>query len=134
MTTPSPRHLIDSSILIPYIRGNQAFVTRLDALANKYVSPTIVGELAYGALRSTHPQGGMTRVTTILAPFPVLSIDQAVGYSYAAVKNFLVTRNQLIPDSDMWIATVAIVNGVTLIARDAHFGRLVAYGLRFQAW
>src|SRR5579871_6723194 len=129
MTTPLPRHLIDSSILIPYIRKNQAFMTRLDALSNKYISPTIVAELAYGASRSTDPQGGMRRVTTVLAPFTVLPIDQAVGYTFAAVKDFLVTRNQLIPDSDIWIASVAIVNGTTLIARDAHFSRLVPYGL-----
>ena len=109
-------------------------MARLDALPNKFVSPTIVAELAYGASRSTDPQGGMARVTMVLAPFPVLPIDQAIGYSFAAVKNFLVTRNQLIPDNDIWIASVAIVYGLTLIARDAHFSRLVPYGLQFQAW
>lgn len=132
--TPLPNHLIDSSVLIPYIRKNRGIVTRLDALANKYVSPTIVAELAYGAWRSSDPIAGMTRVTDALAPFSVLEIDEDVGFHFALVKNFLVTRNQLIPESDMWIASTAIVYGATLIARDAHFSRLAAYGLQFQPW
>ena len=109
-------------------------MVRLDALANKFVSPTIVAELAYGAWRSQDPQDGMQRVTTVLAPLPVMTINQAIGFNFALVKNFLVTRNQLIPDSDMWIAVTTMAYGMTLIARDAHFSRLAPYGLQFQQW
>jgi tRNA(fMet)-specific endonuclease VapC len=132
--TPTPNHLIDSSVLIPYIRKNQGIVARLDALANKYVSPTIVAELAFGAWRSSDPKTGMTRVTDTLTSFPVLEIDEDVGFQFALMKNFLVTRNQLIPESDIWIASTAVVYGATLIARDAHFSRLTSYGLQFQPW
>ncbi len=65
---------------------------RLDALANKFVSPTIVAELAYGAWRSYDPQGGMVRVTTVLTPLPVMQINQAIGFNFALLKNFLVTQ------------------------------------------
>ena len=132
--TPTPNHLIDSSVLIPYIRKHQGIVTRLNALANKYVSPTIVAELAFGAWRSSDPKTGMTRVTDALAPFSTLEIDEDVGFQFALMKNFLVTRNLLIPESDIWIASTAVVYGAILIARDAHFSRLAAYGLQFQPW
>ena len=127
-------YLVDSSILIPYIRQNQVVIARLNAVSNTYISPTIIAELAYGAFRSRDPQDGMQRVQNIMNQMPSVDITPAMGLAFAAMKNRLITRNQLIPENDMWIAVAAITYGMTLIARDAHFGRLTSYGLQFQAW
>jgi tRNA(fMet)-specific endonuclease VapC len=134
MTTPVSRYLIDSSILIPYIRQNQAIVARLNALTNTYISPTIIAEIAYGASRSNNPTNGMQQVNNIVNQMPAVGINQGIGFAFATIKNNLVTRNQLIPDSDIWIAVTAIAYGMTLVARDAHFTRVVPYGLSFNQW
>lgn len=52
MASVNSGHLVDTSVLIPYMRRNQPFVTRLDALPDEYLSPTVVAEMAYGAHRS----------------------------------------------------------------------------------
>ena len=134
MINQPPKYLIDSSILIPYIRQNQSIVTRLDALPGKFVSPTIVAELAYGAHRSHAPHEGITKVTATLAALPVVVLDQAIALDFAELKSALVSTNQLIPDNDMWIAVTAMAYGITLIARDGHFSRIVPYGLSCQLW
>jgi len=127
-------YVIDSSILIPYIRRNPAIVARLDALSNQYVTPTIVAELAYGAYRSRDPIDGMQRVEAVIDQLPSVEIDLGIGYDFAEVKNALTRTNQLIPDNDIWIAVAAISYGMTLIARDAHFSRLSPFGLSYQLW
>ncbi|HKD74803.1 MAG TPA: type II toxin-antitoxin system VapC family toxin [Ktedonobacterales bacterium] len=134
MTIPASRYLIDSSILIPYIRQNQSIVARLNALSNAYISPTIIAEIAYGALRSRNPSHGMQQVNNIVSQMPTVGINQGIGFAFATIKNNLVMRNQLIPDSDIWIAVTAIAYGMTLVARDAHFTRVVPYGLTFTQW
>jgi len=126
--------LIDSSVLIPYIRRNQAFVARLDAISGKFISPTIVAELAFGAYRSRDPVDGMQRVDAIVSLLPEAPINRVIGYNFAEMKDALVRTNQLIPDNDIWIAMTAIAYDLTLIARDAHFTRLIPYGLQCQLW
>jgi predicted nucleic acid-binding protein len=134
MTTPPARYLVDSSILIPYMRRNQAVVVRLNAVPNTYISPTIIAEIAFGAHRSRDPQDGMQRVNNIMQQMPSVAIIPPMGLAFATLKNNLVMRNQLIPDSDLWIAVTAMAYSMTLIARDAHFSRLAPYGLLFQQW
>jgi tRNA(fMet)-specific endonuclease VapC len=134
MSNQSREYLIDSSILIPYIRRNQVFVTRLDALSNKYVSPTVAAELAFGAYRSRDPVDGIQKVEAIVNLLPAVPINTGIGYNFAEMKSALVRTNQLIPDNDIWIAVTAIAYDLTLIARDAHFTRLIPYGLQCQLW
>lgn len=107
---------------------------RFDALPNKYLSPTVVAEIAYGAYRSQQPGDGLKRVDIIVSRIPMLQLDKEVGFTVADLKNSLVTTNLLIPENDIWIAATAITYGLTLVARDAHFNRLTPYGLIFQAW
>jgi len=71
-------HLIDTSVLISYLRQNTSFVTRLDALPQKFTSPTIVAELAYGAYRSRDPIDGMQRVDALIGLLPSVEIDRAI--------------------------------------------------------
>jgi tRNA(fMet)-specific endonuclease VapC len=134
MSNQSREYLIDSSILIPYIRRNQVFVTRLDALSNKYVSPTVAAELAFGAYRSRDPVDGIQKVEAIVNLLPAIPINIVIGSNFAEMKNALVRTNQLIPDNDIWIAVTAIAYDLTLVARDAHFTRLTPYGLQCQLW
>jgi tRNA(fMet)-specific endonuclease VapC len=132
MSNQSREYLIDSSVLIPYIRRNQAFVARIDALSDKYISPTVVAELAFGAYRSHDPVDGIRRVEAIVTLLPEVHINIGISYNFAEMKNALVSTNQLIPDNDIWIAVTAIAYDLTLIACDAHFTRLIPYGLQCQ--
>jgi len=134
MSNQSREFLIDSSILIPYIRGNQAFVVRLDALSGKFISPTVVAELVFGAYRLRDPIDGIRKIEAVVNLMPQVDIYTGVGYDFAQMKNALVSTNQLFPDNDIWIAVTTIAYDLTLIARDAHFTRLIPYGLQCQLW
>ena len=134
MVEPTRNRLIDSSVVIPYIRQNPSIVARFDATPNKYLSPTIVAEIAYGAYRSQQPGDGLQRVDAITSKIPILTLDGDIGFAVADLKNALVKRNQLIPENDIWIAATAIFYDMTLIARDGHFARLTSLGLRYEQW
>ena len=134
MGTPSPEFLIDSSVLISYLRGNQSIRARVDALTNRYTSPTVIAELAYGAYRAPDSAASLTCVEALVANLAVVEIDQGIGHDFAETKIALVTMNQLIPDNDIWIAVTAMAYGMTLVSRDAHFDRIVPYGLAHQLW
>ena len=134
MSTPSVSYLIDSSIFITYLRGRQDIVLRLDALPNKFISPSVIAELAFGARRSRDPQRALANVSTVIGPLPVVDIVGDIGYDFAEVKNGLVVTNQLIPDTDIWIAVTAMAYKMTLVTRDAHFSRITPYGLALDRW
>ncbi len=134
MSSQTREYLIDSSVLIPYPRQNNAIIARLNTLPNKLISPTIVAELAYGAYRSRDPIDGMRKVESLINRLPVVEVDSGIGYDFAEMKNALVITNQLIPDNDIWIAVTAISYDLTLITRDAHFTRIGPYGLSYQLW
>lgn len=134
MTAPSVDYLIDSSVLIPYLRQRRDIVVRLDALPNTFISPTVIAELAYGAYRSRDPMRAMGSVTAVVGAMPAVTIDSDIGYDFAEIKSALVATNQLIPDNDIWIAVTAMAHGMTLITRDAHFNRIVPYGLVHELW
>lgn len=134
MIGPTRNHLIDSSVVIPYIRQNPSIVSRLDTTPDKYLSPTIVVEIAYGAYRSKQPGEGLKRVDAVTSKIPILRLDGDIGFAVADLKNALVKRNQLIPDNDIWIAATAIFYTMTLIARDGHFARLAPFGLNYEQW
>ena len=127
MGTPSPEFLIDSSVLIAYLLGNQGVRARVDALEGRCTSPTVIAELAYAV-------ASLRRVEALVANLAMVEVDQGIGYDFAETKNALVTINQLIPDNDIWIAATAMAYGMTLVSRDTYFDRVVPYGLAHQLW
>src|SRR6185437_3878204 len=106
-STPNS-YLIDTSILIPYIRQSSWAVERLNALADKFTSPTVVAELVFGGMRSINPRDGIQRVNRVVRSMPIVAINRNIGYGAALMKNRLVASNELIPDNDIWIAATAM--------------------------
>lgn len=100
MGAPSPEFLIDSSVLIAYLRGNQGIRARVDALEGRYTSPTVIAELADGAYRAPDAVASLRRVEALVANLALVEVDQGIGYDFAETKNALVTIIQLIPDND----------------------------------
>jgi tRNA(fMet)-specific endonuclease VapC len=134
MNLPAASYLVDSSVLVACLRGSRTVTLRLDDLPNKHTSPTVIAELAFGAHRSHNPQVAFADLDQLIGALPILQIDKSIAYDFAETKHKLVRTNQLIPDNDIWIAVTAMAYGMTLVSRDAHFNRIVPYGLVHQQW
>lgn len=76
MTTPAERLLLDTDVLIDYLRGRSEATDYIDNLSNPlFVSMVTVGEL-YAGVRDGAER---TRLDTFLLAFASIPIDHAIG-------------------------------------------------------
>ena len=91
-----------------------------------------MGELFYGALRSTKREDELNRIGDFALNCGVLNCDTESARVYARIKNGLAAKGKLIPENDLWIAAQAIQHGVTLATADEHFESVE--GLLIERW
>ncbi len=126
-------YLLDTSVLVLSLRGDQAIKQRMDAASQLYVSSIALGELFFGAYGSSRPPAdARAEVTHIAATIAVLVADVVTADIYGRIKQKQRAKGQMMPDNDLWIAATAIQYTITLAARDAHFTWI--NGLSYEQW
>ncbi len=132
-TAGSAIYLLDSSVLILSMRGDQPIRDRLAAASKLYVPSIALGELYDGAYGSpTRPVGATADVTALATANTVLGTDADTALIYGRIKHELKVKGLRMPDNDLWIAAISIQYDVTLAARDTHFNWID--GLRVEQW
>ena len=112
--------LLDTNVIIALFSGDKGASERV-AHAEVFVPSTALGELYYGARKSTHGTENLARVEQFAAATQVLSCDAATAWIYGEVRDRLRLKGRPIPENDIWIAALAIQHGLTLASRDDHF-------------
>lgn len=126
-------YLLDSSVLIPSLRGDATMVARINSVPQTYVSSIVLGELYFGAYGSpTRPAAAQADVENVERTIKVLISDATTARIYGRIKQELKRKGLSMPDNDLWIAATAIQYDVTLATRDAHFNWID--GLRVEQW
>src|SRR5436190_24025785 len=117
----SGKYLLDTNIMIAIFAGDPDILERL-IKPNKIFLPTIVlGELYYGARKSTHVDANIARIDDLAASSAVPGCNLDTSRHYGGIKNDLRAKEHPIPENDIWIAAVAQQHGLTLVSRDTHF-------------
>jgi tRNA(fMet)-specific endonuclease VapC len=124
--------LLDSSIVVRFLRSDHAVVSRFPAGARVRMSSIVIGEVLYGALLASRSREETQKVAQFAARCEILPVDAATGQQYAQVKHALRLKGRPIPDNDIWIAAQALQHGLTLVSRDRHFRDVD--GLRIEEW
>ena len=115
------RFLMDTNIVIA-IFANDATVINSLANANEVFVPSIaLGELYYGAHKSSYVEANITRINEFAASNSILTCDTETSQQYGKIKNSLRVKGRPIPENDIWIAAIAKQYELTLISRDEHF-------------
>jgi tRNA(fMet)-specific endonuclease VapC len=128
----SGRYLLDTNILIGLF-ANESAVTKFLREAEEVFVPSIaLGELYYGACKSSRVEENMARINDLAASSVVLVCGTETAQQYGEIKNRLRQKGHPIPENDIWIAAIAMQNDLTLVARDAHFEEVD--GLEIEAW
>ena len=130
--------LIDTSVLIDIERGVvdvDKFVSRrLDEAF--YISTITASELLHGVHRAKSEAIRRTRaafVESILASFPILSIDLETARAHAELWASLTAAGKMIGAHDLWLAASCISRGLTLATSNVReFGRVK--GLNVENW
>jgi tRNA(fMet)-specific endonuclease VapC len=124
--------LIDTNIVSAHFKGDPAVTRKLQTSSPIYLPAVVLGELHFGALRSSNPTLNQQRIERFTAAVEVLVTDSATAWFYGQIKAELAAAGTMIPDNDLWIAAVAKQYDVTLISRDHHFGQVL--GLKWTIW
>ena len=121
------KYLIDSDILIYFLKGKQEVVERLSKIPidDLYISRINYTELIYGAYNSTKIDHNLKVIEPFLENFTVLEFTKGSSLIFAKEKARLIKSGNIIADMDLMIASIAIENDCTLISNNMkHFERI----------
>ncbi|WP_321777894.1 PIN domain-containing protein [Sulfurimonas sp.] len=121
------KYLIDSDILIYFLKGKKEVVERLSQIPidNLYISRINYTELIYGAYNSSKITKNLKIIEPFLDSFKVLEFTKISSLLFAKEKARLKKNGNIIADMDLIIASIAIENDCTLISNNIkHFERV----------
>lgn len=128
----SGRFLLDTNIVIAILAVDAAVQQNLKQAADVFIPSIVLGELYYGARKSTRVNSNLQAVDQFAAANRVLLCDSTTAQQYGLVKNLLREKGRTIPENDIWIAAMAKQHGLTLVSRDNHFDEVE--GLSLERW
>jgi tRNA(fMet)-specific endonuclease VapC len=124
--------LLDTSFVIDLFARKPGAERVVAAAPELYLPSIALGELLYGAERSTRRAENTAEVEEFAASVAILSCDAETAWHYGEIKASLRRRGRPLPDNDVWIASVARQHELTVVARDAHFHEVP--GLALLTW
>ena len=114
-------YLLDTNIVIALFADEVEVKNSLASVSEIFISSITVGELCYGAKKSTRSTENLERIKDFVANITVLGCDLETAYRYGEVKNKLRFKGKPLPENDMWIAAIARQYNLTVATRDALF-------------
>jgi tRNA(fMet)-specific endonuclease VapC len=128
----SGRFLLDTNVVIALLEGEADVQDQLAKADEIFFASIALGELYFGAEKSGNPKINQARVDELARNSVVLGCDTDTARRYGEVKNALRLKGRPIPENDIWIAAIALQNGLSLITRDRHFNEVG--GLTVEVW
>lgn len=126
------RFLLDTNIIIALLSGDDAVLFHLDRASEVFIPATALGELFFGAAKSSRPSENIDRVKQFAAGRAIISCDLQVAREYGRLKHRLKEKGRPIPENDVWIAAAAACYGLSVVTRDRHFQEVD--GLNISDW
>jgi tRNA(fMet)-specific endonuclease VapC len=126
------KFLLDTNILIALFAADQTVRQHLTQPGEFFVPAIALGELYYGAVKSTRVEANVKRIDELAASSSVLGCDTQTARHYGRIKNELRAKGRPIPENDIWIAAVAQQRDLTVVSRDVHFQEVEALSL--EVW
>lgn len=130
--------LFDTDILSNLMkpRPAPALLRRLAGTAPEaqFTTSITLGELVYGAERSSRRDHFLERLRTLVVPnVEVLSFDEQAAYRYGSLRAGLERKGQTLTEPDLRIAAIALCRGLTVVTGNVkHFARVD--GLTVENW
>ena len=117
----SGRFLLDTNIVIAIFAEEPTVLAHLTTAEDIFVPAIVLGELYYGARKSTRAEANTARIEEFGSSAAVLGCDVITALQYGRIKNDLRAKGRPIPENDIWIAAVAVQHRLTVVSRDEHF-------------
>jgi tRNA(fMet)-specific endonuclease VapC len=121
LMNPSGSVLVDTSSVVDYFRQDVSLHQKIDRAEDVYLPLVALGELFYGAYKSTQPDKALAQLQKFSRGCIILLPDEATAAVYGQIKAELRSIGKTIPENDVWIAAMAKQQDFPLAARDRHF-------------
>jgi len=126
------RYLLDTNIVIALFANEPAAIDNLRIAEAVFVPSIVIGELYFGAYRSSRVEANLKEVEEFATYAQVLSCDAETAQHYGRIKDNLRQAGHPIPENDISIAATGLQYDLTVISRDVHFDEVV--GLTVEKW
>jgi tRNA(fMet)-specific endonuclease VapC len=114
-------NMLDTNVIIKYLAGDESAKRLIDNASDISISVIVVGELHYGAQKSSRTESNLALFANFLSDFIIVPIDKNIAAIYGEIKEQLRKTGFNIPENDIWIAATAKSQQSNLITYDAHF-------------
>lgn len=116
--------LLDTNIVIGLFANEVSVLEKLRSYPSSIFIPSIIGELFYGAERSTRKEENRKKIEALAQVSLILECDTGTARFYGKIKSQLKANGTPIPENDIWIAAIAEQYQLTLVTRDKHFNAI----------
>ena len=120
----SGKYLLDTNIVIALFAEDASVQKHITNAREIFIPATVIGELFFGAFKSTRPNENSTRIENFASVSAVLVCGVDTGREYGRIKNLLLKKGHPIPENDIWIAALSVEHNLTLVTRDEHFNNI----------
>lgn len=129
------KYLLDTNILIYTLKNRPTMVRdRFNRHTGQLAVSTIsVGDLVYGAERSSQPERNLNDIEGLLARVEVLPFDELASYHFGQIRAELYREGRPIGPYDMMLAGHARSRGLIMVSNNTREFERIA-GLRLENW
>lgn len=117
----SGKFLLDTNIIIALFAKDENVLAQLKSADEVFIPSIVLGELYYGANKSSRSQVNLARIDEFAAKNQVLAADGETARHYGEIKNALHAKGTPIPENDIWIAALSHQYRYMLVTQDNHF-------------
>ena len=128
-------YLLDTDIIVYWLNGNQAIAQQASEAGQTNVAFSTVSqaELYYGAYNSNRVEQNVTVIQRLTLNIALLPFDEAAAQRFGQIKASLKQQGQIILDTDLMIASIALAHDLTLVTNNTkHFSRIA--DLAIENW
>jgi tRNA(fMet)-specific endonuclease VapC len=131
-------YLLDTTTASYVMDGTEAVARRLRITLDSelvYTSVITEGELLAGAMRMGRSRRDeiLEQANLLLGDLTaIITVTRDVASRYARLRRDLEGRGRTVGVNDLWIASIAVANDLTLVAHDKDFQRVE--GLKLEDW
>ncbi len=112
---------LDTNIAIDVLNGKPQVIDLMRQKEIICLPVTVCGELLFGAKNSGNRIKNESKYRTFIESCIVLDTNTLVAEAYAEIRLALKQKGKPIPENDIWIAAICVVNDIALLSHDKHF-------------
>lgn len=115
------RYLLDTNIVIRLFAEDKTVLDWLGKTSEIYIPAIVLGELFYGAHKSTNVESNTLKIIELSSHSTTLPCDGETAKHYGEIKSQLKKKGRPIPENDIWIGAITKQHSLILVSKDQHF-------------